>query len=200
MSPYTTPSAASDKRGERAPGRTLVRRVVRGASGHVSSRSLAKRKEPILASLGKRKKCACIPRRQPKDLALANRKASPFATLLLSVNERRMTYRTSMADTERGGEVIKGTLDLLVLKVLQLGPMHGWGITELIEQRSENLLSVNQGSLYPALYRLVRQGLIRSAWKTTENNRRARFYELTAAGTRGSCATSARSGSDSRAA
>ena len=64
-----------------------------------------------------------------------------------------------MAETERGGEVIKGTLDLLVLKVLQLGPMHGWGITELIEQRSENLLSVNQGSLYPALYRLVRQGL-----------------------------------------
>ena len=56
-----------------------------------------------------------------------------------------------MADTERGGEVIKGTLDLLVLKTLQLGPMHGWGITELIEQRSENLLSVNQGSLYPAL-------------------------------------------------
>src|SRR4029453_13709179 len=87
-----------------------------------------------------------------------------------------------MANIERGGEVIKGTLDLLVLKVLQLGPMHGWGITELIEQRSENLLSVNQGSLYPALYRLVRQGLIRSAWKTTENNRRARFYELTAAG------------------
>ena len=89
---------------------------------------------------------------------------------------------TSMPDTERGGEVIKGTLDLLVLKVLQLGPMHGWGITELIEHRSENLLSVNQGSLYPALYRLVRQGLIRSAWKITENNRRARFYELTAAG------------------
>ena len=87
-----------------------------------------------------------------------------------------------MAESERGGEVIKGTLDLLVLKVLQLGPMHGWGITELIEQRSENLLSVNEGSLYPALSRLVRQGLIRSAWKTTENNRRARFYELTAAG------------------
>ena len=87
-----------------------------------------------------------------------------------------------MSESERGGEVIKGTLDLLVLKVLQLGPMHGWGITELIEQRSENLLSVNQGSLYPALYRLVRQGLIRSAWKITENNRRARFYELTAAG------------------
>jgi len=87
-----------------------------------------------------------------------------------------------MAEIELGSEVIKGTLDLLVLKVLQVGPMHRWGITELIEQRSENLLSVNQGSLYPALYRLVRHGLIRSAWKTTENNRRARFYELTAAG------------------
>ena len=87
-----------------------------------------------------------------------------------------------MADIERGGEVIKGTLDLLVLKVLQLGAMHGWGITELIEQRSENLLSVNQGSLYPALYRLVRQGLIRSAWKTTANNRRARFYSITRTG------------------
>ena len=86
---------------------------------------------------------------------------------------------THVADTDRGGEVIKGTLDLLVLKVLQLGPMHGWGITELIEQRSENLLSVNQGSLYPALFR---QGLIRSSWKTSENNRRARFYDLTAAG------------------
>ena len=87
-----------------------------------------------------------------------------------------------MRDPERGGEVIKGTLDLLVLKVLQLGPMHGWGITELIERRSENLLSVNQGSLYPALYRLVREGLIRSTWQTTENNRRARVYALTAEG------------------
>lgn len=82
----------------------------------------------------------------------------------------------------RGGEVIKGTLDLLILRTLQLGPMHGWGITELIEQRSADLLSVNQGSLYPALYRLVRQRRLRSEWRTTENNRRARYYELTAAG------------------
>ena len=87
-----------------------------------------------------------------------------------------------MADTERGGEVIKGTLDLLVLKVLQLGPMHGWGITELIEQRSENLLSVNQGSLYPALYRMEEQGLIDSEWRATENNRKAKFYKLTRKG------------------
>ena len=82
----------------------------------------------------------------------------------------------------RGGEVIKGTLDLLILRTLQLGPMHGWGITELIEQRSADLLSVNQGSLYPALYRLVRQRKVRSEWRTTANNRRARYYELTAAG------------------
>jgi len=75
-----------------------------------------------------------------------------------------------------GGEVIRGTLDLLILHVLQLGPMHGWAITELIEQRSSDILSVNQGSLYPALYRLVRQRKVRSEWRTTENNRRARYY------------------------
>ena len=84
--------------------------------------------------------------------------------------------------TDGGGEVIRGTLDLLILHVLQLGPMHGWGITEMIEQRSAELLSVNQGSLYPALYRLVRQRRVRSEWRATENNRRARFYELTDAG------------------
>ncbi|MEX2610115.1 MAG: PadR family transcriptional regulator [Gemmatimonadota bacterium] len=82
----------------------------------------------------------------------------------------------------RGGEVIKGTLDLLILRTLQAGPMHGWGITELIESGSDNLLSVNQGSLYPALYRLVRKGLLRSRWRQTENNRRARYYELTSQG------------------
>ena len=82
----------------------------------------------------------------------------------------------------RTGDLIKGTLDLLILKTLQLGPMHGWGITELIEQRSDNGLSVNQGSLYPALHRLVQQGWIRSEWRQTENARRARYYLLTARG------------------
>ena len=82
----------------------------------------------------------------------------------------------------RTGDLIKGTLDLLILKILQLGAMHGWGITELIEQRSDNLLSVNQGSLYPALYRLVQRGWIRSEWRQTENGRRARYYALTPAG------------------
>lgn len=87
-----------------------------------------------------------------------------------------------MADDTRGGALIKGTLDLLILQVLEAEPMHGWGITERIEQRSESLLSVNQGSLYPALYRLVRRGWIRAQWKLTENNRRARYYVLTAKG------------------
>lgn len=83
---------------------------------------------------------------------------------------------------DRGGEVIKGTLEMIVLEVLQHEPMHGWGITELIERRSQGLLSVNQGSLYPALYRLVAQGWVSSEWRTTENNRTARYYTLTRAG------------------
>ena len=82
------------------------------------------------------------------------------------------------------GDLLQGTLDMLVLKALQLAPMHGWGITERIGQWSENALLVNQGSLYPALYRLQRQGWITSEWKITENNRRARYYRLTAAGRR----------------
>jgi transcriptional regulator len=83
---------------------------------------------------------------------------------------------------DRGGEVIKGTLEMIVLDVLQRQPMHGWGITELIERRSQGLLSVNQGSLYPALYRLVARGWVTSEWRTSENNRSARYYTLTRAG------------------
>jgi PadR family transcriptional regulator PadR len=79
-------------------------------------------------------------------------------------------------------ELLQGTLDMLVLKALQLGPMHGWGITERLEQGSRRLLQIGQGSLYPALYRLERQRLIASEWGTSDNNRRARYYELTAAG------------------
>ena len=82
------------------------------------------------------------------------------------------------------GDVLQGTLDMLVLKALQLEPMHGWGITERIEQWSESVLQLGQGTLYPALYRLERQGLIRSEWKVTENNRRARYYSLTRDGRR----------------
>lgn len=83
---------------------------------------------------------------------------------------------------ERGGEVIKGTLEMIVLEILQYEPMHGWGITELIEQRSQGLLSINQGSLYPALYRLVARGWVSSEWRASENNRSARYYSLTRAG------------------
>lgn len=87
------------------------------------------------------------------------------------------------AASERG-EMLQGMLDMLILKALSLEPMHGWGITERIHQWSEQVLQVNQGALYPALYRLKRQSLITSSWKTTENNRRARYYALTAAGQR----------------
>jgi transcriptional regulator len=86
-----------------------------------------------------------------------------------------------LADRTRD-EVLQGTLDMLVLKSLQLGPMHGWGITERLEHGSRRVLQVGQGSLYPALYRLERQGFISSSWGTSENNRRARFYALTPAG------------------
>jgi transcriptional regulator len=79
---------------------------------------------------------------------------------------------------------LQGTLDMLVLKALQLEPMHGWGITERIEQWSESVLQLGQGTLYPALYRLERQGLIRSEWRVTANNRRARYYALTREGRR----------------
>ena len=81
-------------------------------------------------------------------------------------------------------DLLQGTLDMLVLKSLQIGPMHGWGITERVESGSRNVLELNQGSLYPALYRLEKQGFIRSEWNVTENNRRARYYTLTPAGRR----------------
>jgi PadR family transcriptional regulator PadR len=84
----------------------------------------------------------------------------------------------------RADTLLQGTLDMLVLKSLQLGPMHGWGITERIESGSRNVFELNQGSLYPALYRLEKQGLIRSEWNVSENNRRARFYTLTPTGRR----------------
>jgi PadR family transcriptional regulator PadR len=86
-----------------------------------------------------------------------------------------------VADTRRD-DLLQGTLDMLVLKALQLGPMHGWGITERLEHGSQNALQVGQGSLYPALYRLERQGFISSSWGTSDNNRRARYYALTPAG------------------
>ena len=79
-------------------------------------------------------------------------------------------------------DLLQGTLDLIVLKVLSFEPMHGWGITQRIRQISEEVLQIGQGSLYPALYRLEEQDLITSDWQTTDNNRQARYYTLTAKG------------------
>jgi PadR family transcriptional regulator, regulatory protein PadR len=81
-------------------------------------------------------------------------------------------------------DVLRGSVELLVLKTLSLAPMHGWGIGQRIQQISGGELEVNQGSLYPALQRLEQKGLITSDWQVTENNRRARYYEITAAGRR----------------
>ena len=79
-------------------------------------------------------------------------------------------------------DLLPGTLDMLILKALQLGPRHGFGISVLIRQMSEQVLQVEQGSLYPALYRLEDQGWITSEWGASENNRKAKYYRLTAAG------------------
>lgn len=81
-------------------------------------------------------------------------------------------------------DALRGSLDLLVLKTLSLAPMHGWGISQRVQQISGGELEVNQGSLYPALQRLEKDGLITSEWGVTDKNRQARYYRLTAAGRR----------------
>lgn len=81
-------------------------------------------------------------------------------------------------------ELLQGTLDLLILKAISLGPQHGYGILLRIQQMSRDELQIQQGSLYPALYRLEHHGIVTSEWGTSENNRRAKFYRLTAAGRR----------------
>jgi len=82
-------------------------------------------------------------------------------------------------------QILPGTLDLLILKAVSLGPLHGYGILLRIEQISRGALLIEQGALYPALFRLVRQGLLKASWGTSNNNRRAKFYELTAEGRKG---------------
>jgi|SRR5215475_4747140 len=79
-------------------------------------------------------------------------------------------------------DLLQGTLDMLILKTLALEPMHGWGISQRIQQTSSGVLNVNQGSLYPALYRLEDQGWIAAEWGSSENNRQAKYYKLTRAG------------------
>jgi PadR family transcriptional regulator, regulatory protein PadR len=87
-----------------------------------------------------------------------------------------------MKHTEPRLDILQGTLDLLILRTLAPGPMHGWSISVRIQQISEEVLQVNQGSLYPALHRLEHQGWISAEWKTSDLGRRARFYRLTASG------------------
>lgn len=86
-----------------------------------------------------------------------------------------------MAAEERT-DLPQGTLDLLILKALALEPLHGWGVSERLQQISSDALQIGQGSLYPALHRLERKGWIKAKWGTSDNNRKAKFYELTASG------------------
>src|SRR5690606_16276244 len=97
----------------------------------------------------------------------------------------RPPWRSGPLASRTQTDALRGSIDLLVLKTLSLEPMHGWGISQRVQQISEGVLEVNQGSLYPALQRLEKQGLITSAWGTTDNNRRARYYRLTAGGRKG---------------
>jgi PadR family transcriptional regulator PadR len=84
--------------------------------------------------------------------------------------------------SKQKSDLLQGTLDMLILKTLALEPMHGWGISQRIQQISNGVLNINQGSLYPALYRLEQQGWISAEWGSSENNRQAKFYQLTRTG------------------
>ena len=79
-------------------------------------------------------------------------------------------------------DLLQGTVDLLILRTLQAAPLHGWGISERVQQMSSDVLRIQQGSLYPALHRLERRGWIKAHWGTSDNNRRAKYYELTKTG------------------
>jgi transcriptional regulator len=89
-----------------------------------------------------------------------------------------------MAERQPSGELFPGTLDMLILKTLRNGPMHGYGVVESIQRTSEDVLRVEEGALYPALHRLELRGLLASEWGASENNRRAKYYRLTGAGRR----------------
>jgi len=97
----------------------------------------------------------------------------------------RYSHKQFMGEKERdskSGDLLQGTLDLLVLKTLSRGAMHGYGIAEFIQQTSEDVLRVEEGALYPALHRLELRGLLAAEWGLSENNRRAKYYQLTTAG------------------
>jgi len=89
-----------------------------------------------------------------------------------------------MGETSNEGELLPGTLDMLILKAVTRGAMHGYGIAQFIQQASREVLRVEEGALYPALHRLEVRGLLKAEWGTSDNNRRAKFYKLTAAGRR----------------
>ncbi len=86
--------------------------------------------------------------------------------------------------TDPRSDLLQGTLEMLVLKTIALEPMHGWGISQRLQLLSKDVFLVTQGSLYPALVRMKRRGLVKTSWRVTENNRRARYYEITATGSR----------------
>jgi PadR family transcriptional regulator PadR len=102
-------------------------------------------------------------------------------TFVLSKLEASTPLAARALVTDRA-DLLQGTLDLLVLKSLRLAPLHGWGISKRIRQLSQDVLQVNQGSLYPALYRMEERGLVTAEWGLSDEGRRAKFYRLTAAG------------------
>jgi PadR family transcriptional regulator PadR len=102
----------------------------------------------------------------------------PGGILLLTFDTKRYILLSRLDNMN----LLQGTLDLLILRTLQAGPLHGWAVSERIQQISEEVLQVNQGSLYPALHRLENQGWIKADWGISELGRRARFYHLTASG------------------
>ena len=116
------------------------------------------------------------------------RPVPPAVVLLLTSDKSAATFLsepdTRAMSTEPIPDVLRGTLDLLILKTLALDEMHGWGIGQRIQQFSKGVLEVNQGSLYPALQRLEQKGWIASEWRTSEANRRAKYYWLTTSGRR----------------
>jgi transcriptional regulator len=95
-----------------------------------------------------------------------------------------MGYDPSVSKRRRLEQTFQGTLDLLILKILGLQPLHGWALSQRLKQVSGDVLQVSDGSLYPALHKLEQQGWIQAEWKSTENNRRAKFYSLTRLGRR----------------
>jgi len=111
--------------------------------------------------------------------------------MFLQTNKRRepLISRTSSQSTgdhasNDGAEVLQGTLEMLPLRALLIEPMHGWGLAQRIDAMSDGVFTIQQGTLYPALQRMKRRGWVRSVWRQTENNRRARYYAITAAGKR----------------